>query len=65
MINATELAQVLSANNIRGFSAEEIISNADFIGNSKISYTEFLSITLKTQEFVTQEKLSHLFADFD
>ena len=49
MINASELSQAIKAANIAGVSPEDIdkiIAEIDYVGNGKISYTEFLSATL-------------------
>ena len=44
---------------------DEIIKNADYMGNNKINYTEFLAATLSYQNFLTAERLQNLFNVFD
>jgi len=42
-----------------------IIENADYHGNHKINYTEFLAATMKLSEQMTDERLWILFSHFD
>ena len=66
LINANELLQAIKASNKEGVSLEDIdkiIAEIDYVGNGKISYTEFLSATLTMS--ISHEILEHLFKRFD
>ena len=67
MINASELSQYLKQKHL-SMSNEEIkdlIAEIDYQGNGKINYSEFLSATIDTEKFLTEQRLRAIFHQFD
>ena len=44
---------------------EKIISEVDYHGNGKISYSEFLTATIDIKSILSKEKLNAVFSQFD
>jgi calcium-dependent protein kinase len=57
LLNIDELTQAFEDVGLSYHDAKNVIDNADFMGNSKINYTEFLAATLHTQNVMTEERM--------
>jgi len=44
---------------------DNIISEVDYFGNHKISYTEFLSATIDLDKFLSENQLNAIYHEFD
>ena len=55
MINIVELEEALkdSGNQVTANEIKKIMTNVDYMGNGKISYTEFLAATVSVKSVLT------------
>lgn len=66
-INAEELTKALKESKL-SFTDKQIkgmIKEIDYAGNGIINYTEFIAATLKTRNFLNENRLYMLFKEFD
>ena len=62
-----ELTEVISKSNIKMTEADikSIVSQIDFRGDGKISYTEFITATINSKDLLTDERIEAIFLSFD
>ena len=54
-----------SSINISPEEIKKIVAEVDYADNGRINYTEFISATINTKRYLTEDRINAIFTSFD